>query len=198
MESSGTNHWVAGPGAARSCANALFSGTARLPRPWVVVVALLLVSTGILTGPTSPWAPALGVGYAVGFVGAAYAATYLGLRRRTARRLPAGLALESEFGTDVVALRGPSAESRLEFDAIDRVRRCGEWVLLRQGWSQQTSCWPADLFPAADLARLQVSVAAQGERRLPLRTRLRPRRPAPTVPAAPAVPAARSALTATE
>ncbi len=89
---------------------------------------------------------------------------YLRARRRFARQLAPGLVLESEFGVNVVVLRGPETESRLTFSGLDRVQPSGDWVLLRQRRSRMTSCWPAALFPPTELAGYGAVAAGPGER----------------------------------
>ncbi len=156
MEPSRTTYrWVAGPDDARTCARALYLSSVRFPRIWVTAVAILLGITGASTVSAWPRSIFVGVGYAAVFLVAIYAATYVGVRRRTASQLPSGLALESEFGDDFVTLRGPSVETKVRFSGLDRVRRSGDWVVLRQQRSRAISCWPVALFPDAELSRLQ-------------------------------------------
>ena len=163
METSPTAyHWVAGSDAARSGANALFSVVLRRRRLRAAFLGFVLAWALVLWGTGSNAASALA--FALVWTALVVAATltllYLRTRRRFARQLAPGLVLESEFGADVVVLRGPETESRLTFSGIDRVQRSGDWVLLRQRRSRLTSCWPAALFPPAELAGLQDAVSA--------------------------------------
>jgi hypothetical protein len=45
------------------------------------------------------------------------------------------------------------------YAGIERIRRSGDWVLLRQLPSRMLSCWPAALFPDEELARVETAIA---------------------------------------
>jgi hypothetical protein len=163
METSPTTyHWVAGSDAARSGAKALFSVVLRRRRLRTAFLVFVLAWALALWGTGSNAASALLFAFVwtALIVAATLTLLYLRARRRFARQLAPGLVLESEFGVNVVVLRGPETESRLTFSGIDRVQPSGDWVLLRQRRSRMTSCWPAALFPPAELARLQEAVSA--------------------------------------
>jgi hypothetical protein len=55
-------------------------------------------------------------------------------------------------------LRGPLAEITLSFDGIASLRSTDKWVFLQQTGSPVLGVWPAELFPAADLARMARSI----------------------------------------
>lgn len=158
MEASGATHrWVAERGDARACANALFAGALRRRRLWVVLSVVVIGLALFLWATGMRWWGALllsAVWMPVALL-AVLGLFYVAARRRLGRQLPPGLVLESEFGSDFVLLRGPMTESRLRLVGIERVRRRGDWVLLRQSRSRALSCWPAALFPQDELARVQ-------------------------------------------
>lgn len=86
---------------------------------------------------------------------------YLVTRVQFRRRLRPGVVLESGFGDDAVALRGPWADVTLRFDGIAWVRRAGGWVFLQQKGAPVPAVWPAQLFGTDDLDRLQRHVAGR-------------------------------------
>jgi hypothetical protein len=153
--------WVAGPDSARDGAAALLASVLRRRRLWAAALviagsmALVLWGSGTDSGAALTW----GLAWAVVVMGTILTLSYVATRRRFARQLPAGMALESAFEADVVVLRAPHTESRVAFAGIDRARRSGDWVLLRQRRSRVISCWPAALFPADELARLQHAIS---------------------------------------
>jgi hypothetical protein len=162
MEAPGTTYrWVAGRGDARACANALFAPVLLRRRLWAVfgvsVVAWACVVWG--SGAAPLVAVVFGVAWAVVVLAAVLGFIYAATRRRTRRQLAPGLALESEFADDSVVLRGTWTESRVAFAGIERIRRSGDWVLLRQLPSRMLSCWPAALFPDEELARVETAIA---------------------------------------
>ncbi len=157
--SEATHRWVAGPDAARDSAHALFSESLRRPRLWVALLVMVVSLTVLLLASGLSVGPAVVIG--TGGIAAGAGLLYVRVRRRFARQVPPGLALESEFGPDFVVLRGPSTESKVSFSGIDQVRRRGDWALLRQRPSRVTSCWPIELFPADELTRLQHAVSRQ-------------------------------------
>jgi hypothetical protein len=121
-----------------------------VPNPWPSPGAT--PGCGYATRLTGSSCPTLGI--AVVGLGAGY---FLN-RRMFLRRLREGVVLEAGIGERVLVLRGPWAESTLSFDGIASVRSSGNWVFLNQIGSPVLSVWPAQLFPPADLARLQHSV----------------------------------------
>jgi hypothetical protein len=109
-------------------------------------------ATRVLWGLVYALVPTLGIcGFGLGV-------SHLLNRRSFRRRLREGVVLESGIGERVLVLRGPWAESTLSFDGIASVRSSGNWVFLQQIGVPLLSVWPAELFPPADLARLERSV----------------------------------------
>ena len=162
-----TERWVATRESAKDAADAFLWLALRRRRFWVLlaaielVLALLLVllfderyspATRVFWAPVYALVPTLVV--AVLTLGVGHV-----LNRRTfRRRLREGVVLESGIGERALVLRGPWSESTLSFDGIASVRSSGQWVFLQQIGVPLVGIWPAELFPPADLARLEHSV----------------------------------------
>ncbi len=79
--------------------------------------------------------------------------------RRFAARLPPGTELTARFGPDAVELRGPLSRHELTYDGLVSVERVDGWVHLRQLGSPVPVVWPGELFPDAQLDRMQRLIA---------------------------------------
>ena len=162
-----TARWVATADSAKEAAGAFLKLTLRRPRWWVFVALVellfaLLVAlsfderyaavTRMLWAPVYALAPTIGIAVFVLGLG------YLLNRRLFGQRLREGVVLESGIGERVLVLRGPLAEITLSFDGIASLRSSDNWVFLQQTGSPVLGVWPAELFPAADLARMARSI----------------------------------------
>jgi hypothetical protein len=91
-------------------------------------------------------AGALAIGHAIG--------RHLA-RRRFATRLTPGTELTSRFGPTAVELSGPLSRHELSYDGLVRVERVDGWVHIRQLGSPVSLVWPGELFPDAELERIE-------------------------------------------
>ena len=165
-----TTRWVATRDSAKQAAGAFLMPTLRRRGFWAFLVAIELVlalllalsfderygsATRLLWGPVYALVPTLVM--AVLILGICHLLN----RRFFRRRLREGVVLESGIGERALVLRGPWSESTLSFDGIASVSSRGNWVFLQQIGIPLVGVWPAELFPPADLARLQHSVATR-------------------------------------
>lgn len=165
-----TGRWVATRDSPRQAAGAFLRLTLRRRRWWVYVAVVELglalwfglalgerhdTATRLLWGPVYAVLPTLGIALI------SLGGGYLLNRRLFRRRLGEGVVLESGIGERAMVLRGPWAESRLTFEGIASVRTSGNWVFLQQIGSPAMNAWPAELFPPADLARLERGLRAR-------------------------------------
>lgn len=162
-----TERWVATRDSAKQAADAFLMLTLRRRRCWVFFVAVELVlalrfalsfderygpATRLFWGPVYALVPTLVIAVLTLGIG------HLLNRRYFRGRLREGVVLESGIGERALVLRGPWSESTLSFDGIASVRSSGNWVFLQQIGVPLLGAWPAELFPPADLARLEHSV----------------------------------------
>lgn len=165
-----TRRWVATQDSAKYAAGALVGLTLRR-RGWWVYVGVVELALALWFGLALDerhgtvtrllWGPAYALLPTLGIATVALAAAYLLSRRMFRRRLRAGVVLESGIGKRALVLRGPWAQSTLSFDGIASVRTSGHWVFLQQVGSPMLNVWPAELFPPADLARLEQNLATR-------------------------------------
>jgi hypothetical protein len=165
-----TGRWVARGDSADQAARAFIKLTLRRPGWWVYVAVVEMVIAlwlGYSFDDRSSmaarvvWGPVFAVVPALGIAAVSLGVAYLLNRRVFGQRLREGAVFEAGIGERSLALRGPWAESNLSFDGLAWVRSSGDWVFLKQKGSPVISVWPAALFPAADLARLELTVAAR-------------------------------------
>jgi hypothetical protein len=164
-----TARWSATTDSAGQAAGAYVGLVVRRRRFWVVLT-LVGVGYGMLLsflGGSQDPADRLARGVMYGALATmGLMALFLGLvywrtRRRCRRQLRPGVVLESSFGPDLLMLRGPWAEVRIQFAGLASVQRRGSWVFVKQRNSGITVLWPAELFPTTELARLQASISAR-------------------------------------
>ena len=162
-----TERWVATRDSAKQAARAFLLLTLRRRRFWAFVVAVELVLALLLAlsfderyGPVTRlfWGPVYALVPTLVIAVLALGFGHLMNRRHFRRRLREGVVLESGIGERAIVLRGPWSESSLSFDGIASVRSSGNWVFLQQIGVPLLGAWPAELFPPADLARMEHSV----------------------------------------
>ena len=162
-----TGRWVATRHSASQAAGALLRLALSRPGWWLFVAAVelafaLLIAlsfddrygtpTRVLWGAVYALVPTLGI------VAVVLGLSYLLNRRRFRQRLREGVVLEAGIGDRSLVLRGPWTHTTLSFDGLRSVRSRGQWVFLQQIGSPVLNVWPAELFPPAELARLERSV----------------------------------------
>jgi hypothetical protein len=165
-----TGRWVATRDSAKQAAGALLKLTMSRPRWWLFVAVVELVFAFLIgvtfddrygTATRVLWGPAYALVPTLGIVAVVLGVSYLLTRRRFRQRLSEGVVLESAIGESFLSLRGPWAETTLSFDGLASVRSSGHWVFLQQIGSPVLNVWPAELFPPADLARLERSLQSR-------------------------------------
>ncbi|GHH79655.1 hypothetical protein GCM10017772_45850 [Promicromonospora soli] len=162
-----TGRWVATRYSAGQAAGAFLRLTLVRPVWWLFVAGIelalaLLIGisfddrygtlTRVLWGPVYALVPTLGIVVVV------LGLSYLVNRRRFRQRLREGVVLEGGIGAHFLVLHSPWAQTTLSFDGLASVRSRGQWVFLQQIGSPVVNVWPAELFPPAELARLERSV----------------------------------------
>lgn len=160
--------WVASPTSAADAARSFARGNLRRRR-WVFVGLWLLASVLMWTSLEDGLDPLTRVLWALAYAGVLVAcALTIGVligrwvtRRRFGARLSPGTELTSRFTPSAVELRGPLARHELSYDGLVHVERVGGWVHLRQLGSPVSLVWPGELFPEADLERMQDVIAAR-------------------------------------
>jgi hypothetical protein len=154
-----TREYVTGPGFTTRLARAQLSSALS---SWTVIpAALIYIMLGVAVVRLGDEGTGWGIALAAFllFIVLVYSGLLLWTRRNADHTSPVGTRYSATLGENTMNIAVGAVSSDLPYSAYSRVRRRGEFVLLRLRSTPQSIVLPAELLPGGDFDRLVAAVA---------------------------------------